>query len=252
MRDLDDPNNPNNSDNDMEALLARARRGWSPNPGDAERVRRGLEAALARGAAAPATPAPSRGTHPWMSRVMVTAAFTAAGAAGGYWAGRRASPPAAPPPAAVAAPARPSHTAPIAPPAISSGRPSEPAHPAPAASSPGRRVEPGRRRAVEGAAPATAESLAAEVRGLRNVERALRDHNAGLATAYLDDLDREVPGGQMREERVALRAIARCARGAQPFGVNLAQDFAATYPASPYRARVEQACSGTDSAGTGD
>ncbi|HSS39286.1 MAG TPA: hypothetical protein VLT58_11000, partial [Polyangia bacterium] len=113
-------------------------------------------------------------------------------------------------------------------------------------------VEAVRHRVTEPPAPTPAASLAVEVRALRNVERALRDHNAGLATAYLDDLDRDVPDGQMREERVALRAIARCARGPQPFGVDLAQDFAAAYPASAYRARVEQACGGTDSTGAGD
>ncbi|HVY39805.1 MAG TPA: hypothetical protein VHM31_17830 [Polyangia bacterium] len=184
---------------------------------------------------------------------MLTAAFTAAGAAGGYWAGRRAGHIAPQPPAAASAPASPRNSGLVQPLTISPDRPAAPTQPAPpAAVSTGRRAEPGRRRPVETTPPATAESLAAEVRALRNVERALRDHNAGLATAYLDELDREVPGGQMREERVALRAIARCARGQQPFGVNLAEDFAAAYPASPYRGRVEQACSGTDPAGTGD
>ena len=237
-------------DTAMENLLARARRGWSPNAGDAERVRRGLGAALARGAAAPAMPAPGRGTHPWLGRVLVTAAFTAAGAAGGYWAGRGASGerPASSaqiPAAAAATPSR----------AAAGPTPVPPAAPAlaPPASAPAAHpVERPRRLSV--AAPANrtpAESLAVEVRALRNAERALRDRNPGLASAFLDDLDRAIPGGQMREERAALRAIARCTAGQQPFGVNLADEFSASYSSSAYRARVEQAC-GTDSAGGGD
>ncbi|MES1208405.1 MAG: hypothetical protein ABUS79_20905 [Pseudomonadota bacterium] len=183
---------------------------------------------------------------------MLTAAFTAAGAAGGYWAGRRAARPAEQPvPASAAAPAPAAAMAP--PPAIAAAPASQVAQPAPSAGVPGgRRDQSVRRRAVEMPAKTPAESLAVEVRGLRNVERALRDQKPGLALAYLDDLDREVPGGQMREERVALRAIARCARGGLPFGVDEGQDFAAAYPASAYRARVEQACGGTDSSGAGD
>ncbi|HVT07050.1 MAG TPA: hypothetical protein VHO67_06315, partial [Polyangia bacterium] len=185
--------------------------------------------------------------------VMVTAAFTAAGAAGGYWAGRRAGHAVAEAPrTAPAIAARPAPAS-LPPPPMSAGPAAIPAQPAPPpTTSASRHVESGRRRPGEAPAQTAAESLAVEVRGLRNVERALRDHNPGLATVYLDDLDREVPGGQMREERVALRAIARCARGAQPFGVDLAEDFNAVYPASPYRARVAQACGGTDSSGAGD
>ncbi len=244
MHDIGDSN-----DEQMKDLLARARRGLSPSAGDAERVRRGLGAAVARGAAAPATPAQGWGTHPWIGRVMMTAAFTAAGAAGGYWVGRQAPPAAGQAPPAVAAAA--STTAPpaalLADPAVERARPAPPA-----GMSGGRRAESVRRRTSDGPAKTAAESLALEVRALRNVERALRDRNPGLARAYLDDLEREVPGGQMREERVALRAIARCASGSQPFGVDPAHDFAAAYPASAYRARVEQACGGTDSAGAGD
>jgi hypothetical protein len=230
-------------------LLEQVRRAWSPGPAAAARVRRGVEGALA--APAPAMPAvPRAGTSIWARRILLAGAFTGAGAGVGYWAGRQAERREAATAAIVApvtvGPAAPSATVP-APPAL--GPPEAEA----AAAMPNHRRPDGtRRRPAEPPTGTPAASLAEEVRALRNIERALRDGNPGLATAFLDQLDRAVPNGQMREERVALRAIARCARGPQPFGVNLAQDFAAAYPASAYRTRVEEACGGTDSPGTGD
>jgi hypothetical protein len=178
---------------------------------------------------------------------LVTTAFTAAGAAGGYWTGRRAG---ADQSAMLAVP---TPATPVR--AIAGERPLPPMAPAvapPAGAPAARSVE--RPRHLSVASPTTrarAESLSVEVRALRNTERALRDHNPGLATAFLDDLDRAIPGGQMREERSALRAIARCTAGQHPFGVNLADEFNAAYPSSVYQARVLQTC-GTDSPGSGD
>ena len=96
------------------------------------------------------------------------------------------------------------------------------------------------------------ESLAAEVQGLRNAERALRDGNPGLARAFLGELDRQVPRGQLTEERDAAATLAHCASGDGPFGVDLAEAFTDRYPLSVYRARVEQACRATDSPAPGD
>jgi hypothetical protein len=183
---------------------------------------------------------------------LLTAAFTAAGTGAGYWAGRRAGQGAAP---TVRAPVRAPHVEgavnPAAPPALQPPAGAE-LHPrvTPLVQAPPR-ADPGRHRSVATPPATPAESLAAEVRALRNVERALRGGNPGLAAAFLDDLDREVPDGQMREERTALRTIASCTAGSQPFGVNLAEEFADAYPFSAYRARVQQAC-GTDSSPSGD
>jgi hypothetical protein len=94
--------------------------------------------------------------------------------------------------------------------------------------------------------------MAEEVRALRSVERALRESRPGFALALLRELDRSVPDGQLREERLAVRTIARCAGGDVPFGVNLAEDFADRYPASVYGRRVTEACAATDSASSGD
>jgi hypothetical protein len=90
------------------------------------------------------------------------------------------------------------------------------------------------------------------VRALRNAERALREGNPGLSLAFLEDLDRQVPHGQLTEEREAMATLARCARGDRPIGVDLGGDFIERHPGSVYRARVEQACAATDSQGAGD
>jgi len=255
------------------ALLARARHAWSPSAQDLERVRSGIAAAVASQPPslnqAPATDrnfAPTHGPSPaggsrglriggWARRVLVTAAFTAAGASVGYWAGRRSERQAnfvvqsLPSPSTSAAHAE-------APPLV--GTRNETKVDPGLGPSVGAGLPPGRKSVVAAARSVPPvrrampeASLSEEVRALRNVERALRDGNAGLASAFLDDLDRSVPGGQMQEERAALRAIARCTAGRQPFGVNLADDFVAAYAASVYRRRVQDACKETDSRGLG-
>jgi len=238
--------------NDLDApatkeLLSRVRRGWSPSAGEVERLRRGVEASLATGT--PAAPAPVPRTPAWVRHVLVTAAFTAAGAGAGYWAGRRTERHAASPAPTAVSRAR---VLPSAPPAPAPAPSLAPPAPARAAAPLARRTERARQASVATPPPVTpAESLAAEVRALRNVERALRDGDPGLALAFLDDLDRTVPGGQMREERSALRTIARCTAGQQPFGLDLADEFSAAYPSSAYHGRVQQACR-TDSRANGD
>jgi hypothetical protein len=227
-------------------LLARARRAWTPSVGDAERVRRTIGAALAAG-----TPAgvPTAAPHAasWGTRLL--AAATIAGISGGigYWAGSRAdhreappvrqiAPAPLPPAASVPRPA-PSHEAQ---PSLAPSEPADPHH----------GVRPARHEA-ERSTPAPADSLAVEVRALRNAERALRDGNPGLALAFLEELDRQVPHGQLTEERDAAATLARCARGDHPIGVDLGGEFIDRYPASVYRARVEQACTATDSPAPG-
>ncbi|HET6283143.1 MAG TPA: hypothetical protein VFH73_19450 [Polyangia bacterium] len=80
------------------------------------------------------------------------------------------------------------------------------------------------------------------MRALRSVERALRDHQPGMALALLLQLDRTVPSGKLSEEREATAIIARCALGEVPFGIDLPADFAERHPDSVYLRRIEQAC----------
>jgi hypothetical protein len=261
-------------------LLARARRGVSPTAVDAARVRRAIGAALGAGAGDfGATPAKVQGDPErrwvaapragrWAWRLLVAGAIAAAGIGAGYRAGRRAglrearltssaTEPSATETSGGLSVARRSAGA-LAP--VATGTPSALRLDAPPIGSPSgsgdlppstRRRNPAGKTAFS-PAPSPAESLEIEVRALRNIERALRDGNPGLALAFLQELDRAVPRGQLTEERTATAALARCARGDLPFGVNLAEDFANQYPYSVYRERVEQACAPTDSTAPGD
>ena len=230
----------------MKEVLDQARRGWSPGAADAARVRRAVER-RARAPAPPShrchAPAPRSGSVDPAGR-----GFHGCRRGLGYWAGRQAERRqslARPMPA-------PRATVPAAPPTPSSPA-LEPPGPATSAARPPITGAPTPPAVVRRAAASTpAESLAAEVRALRNIERALRDGNPGLATAFLDQLDWDVPDGQLREERAALRAIARCAARATTLRRQLGPGLrdrlirpARIAPASTSPAR-------TDSTGTGD
>lgn len=80
-----------------------------------------------------------------------------------------------------------------------------------------------------------------EVRQLRRIERAIRDGNSRLALAIGDNLDREIPHGQLLLERRAARLMASCqldvATGAAPAG-----RFLADNPQSAYAQRLRQLC----------
>jgi hypothetical protein len=231
-----------------EDLVAGARRALAPRPGDAQQVRRAIGIAVANGTSV-ATMAARLGPHAWRSRLLVVGAIAAA-SGGGYWAGFRAGRLAERPPApAVVEGSSPQSATPATP-----ERPGSlaAAQPPPAPAAPLARHRGGPVGDIETPATPRPSSLAIELRTLRNTERALRDGNAGLALTFLDELDREVPHGQLTEEREAASVLARCARGDRPFGVDLAAEFAEHYPASVYRTRIERTCAGTDSSPSGD
>jgi hypothetical protein len=99
--------------------------------------------------------------------------------------------------------------------------------------------------------PAPSASLDAEIKALRYVERALRNREPRNALARLAQLDREVPAGQMTEERVAARAMASCEERAQngtsdrSAVMQRVLDFSQRYPASVYFERVRRICLAT-------
>lgn len=223
-------------------VLAGARRAWSPSQADQERVRQAISAALPTAALAPAPAAALRATG-WRLRLLAAVTIAAASGGIGYWAGRRAVPREIPPITRVSpGPVAPAPSVPLAPVVAnepqSSLMTSSPIVP--------RRGGHSARHPAESAVPSPADSLAIEVRALRNAERALRERNPGLALAFLEELDRQVPHGRMTEERDAASTLARCARGDRPLGVDLAGEFIERHPASLYRARIEQACAATD------
>jgi len=240
----------NPHDGEKSQILAGARRFWSPEAADAARVRGRLDARLAAGGAGSV----GATARTWPARLLVAGAVAATAAGAGYWAGygagRRAvhAPMVAlsTPERAAATSAGPLAVAPL--PAI---------HPEahalrPAAAPANRRDTRAPRRAPDDPPSNEGGTLTVELRALRNAERALRDGRPGLALAFLNDLDRQVPHGDLTEEREATATLARCARGDGPFGVNLGEPFTARYPTSVYRARVEQACGRTESGSSGD
>jgi hypothetical protein len=208
-----------------------------------------MGAALAAGATGSLPTAAAR-VPGWTARLLAAGAIAAASGGIGYWVGHRAGLREAPLVAQVAPDPSPAATsAPLAPSLAPEAQPSlAPSVPLAVHHAAGHLSH----HEAAGSAPAAAESLAVEVGALRNAERALRDGNPGLALAFLTELDRQVPNGQLTEERDAAATLARCARGDRPIGVNLAADFVERHPASVYRARVEQTCAATDSPATGD
>jgi hypothetical protein len=242
-------------DSDPSAILTRTRRAWSPDEGAAARVRVALDANLVAGAAVAAGAAAPL----WPARLLLagTVAIVAGGA--GYWAGYGAGRRAAPAPVVVmSAPAAPADSAasvrPMPPTklmAMPVRRPAADVQPSAPAPSSHRDTRVARHGAT-GAPSGEVGSLAIELRALRSAERALRDGRPGLALAFLHDLDRQVPHGELTEEREATAILAGCARGDQPFGVNLGDQFTTRYPTSVYRARVEQVCARTDAGPSGD
>ena len=113
---------------------------------------------------------------------------TARAFASARWSRRRAGPPS--PPRRACRSRR--HPAPAAQPAL-----------APPATATGHHAGHLARHEAEGPAPAAAESLAVEVRALRNAERALRDGNPGLALVFLDGA--RSPGAERPAHRGARR-----------------------------------------------
>ena len=245
----------NEHEADETLLLARAHRALSPSAEDANRVRASLRAALATAAVA-APDAAARGIGAatrlsgWTGRIVAAAAIAGSAGSIGYWVGHRAGvreQPPAPVPAAVSVAEQPPSPPPASPPPPPPA-PEQAARPEPRQVAQAR-VAPHRAAPAPSATPA---SLAKEIEALRAVERALRDGRPGLALALLHELDRAVPDGKLVEERQATAAIARCASGSIPLGTAPAADFAASYPTSVYRDRVEQACAQTDSDESGD
>jgi hypothetical protein len=243
------------SDFAQRELLAAARRGLSPTSTDSERVFAAVERALLAASSARAqTSDAAPVTRPLVSKLgmgrWLTAVAVVGAGIGGYCAGFRAGSRSS---GAEAHHARVAASASVAPVAV--------AAPAERSASDGERVPPVPAPAPHSAkrdaqrssldAPSTepvAPSLEQEVRTLRRVERALREQNPRLALALLSDLQRDVPQGQLLEERSAAETMARCSLG---FGAKLvlSREFSERYAESAYVARVRQVCEGDVDAG---
>ncbi len=252
------------------ALIDEVREVDGPAPGDRDRVKRALVAAIAGGASLAASTAAS-------TAAAGTTAATATAAAGGLSLGVKiaavalvaaalggtalvvtAPPEPAPAPrrAAVHAPARPSEPEILrpaiepAPPATVAPEPvaAEVAEELPApevvASAEVPDVAPRVRRAP--AAPleiARVDStLTEELALLRDAQRAMQADHPHDALSRLDDHARRFPSGVLEEEREAARVLALCRADRADEARALAERFLRERPSSPHRARVRAAC----------
>lgn len=231
------------------AFLASARRGLSPNEADAVRV----GAAVAKLTAAPLAPSPTAkgvdpattpGSSAWW-KLGFAAAFAAGTGVAGYHLGFEAGRATFPPATAHAhnAPHRPSPEPAL--PVLTEKKDETPATPSePTQSEPTQtpRTPPGATApAAPSAATAPASSLEEETRMVARIERALRDRNARFALGLLGELDRTVPGGQLKEERDAARVLAHCQLDGGSAAA-LRSQFTKRYPKSAYAGRIGQTC----------
>jgi hypothetical protein len=224
---------------DEAKLFGRARRGLSPSALDQQRVLLALGSAPAAASVTESSPKGSK-LASWGrigSGVAALALAVAAGYGWGYQAGSRDRPLPVVVEVPVAAPAADSSQ-------IVFRAPSQVRAPTPATSL-DRASTPKTTSSVASAAAPTpappAAGLDEEVRQLRRIERAIRDGNPRLALAIGDNLDREIPGGQLLLERRAARLMASCqldaATGAAP-----AAGFLSENPDSAYGLRLREIC----------
>jgi hypothetical protein len=103
------------------------------------------------------------------------------------------------------------------------------------------RPAPSTPRGASSAEAPIALGLDEEVRQLRRIERAIRDDNPRLAVAIADNLDRDIPQGQLLAERRAARLMAGCQLDVAA-GADAAVRFLADHPQTAYASRIRELC----------
>jgi hypothetical protein len=234
--------------NELEAdetrILEQARRGLSPTLADRERIKQGIVSQLGVAGASGALPKRLDAGALRAARWVAVAGFFALGGALGYWQGYRAGAKGGELISVV-------RSVPVAPLARPSPLATEQSSlPAPSAGNAALAIaksarivtlNPSARAPSEAARPAEALGLDEEVRQLRRVEKAIRDNNPRFALVLLDELDTDIPAGQLLEERKAASLMANCQLDA-PTASDDARAFATRYAHSAYVARLFEIC----------
>lgn len=245
---------------DLDGLLRVVRPAEEPSARDRETVRQGLQRRIAAHAPEPELP-PLDSAGSWRAKWPL-ALGSVAGVAGvialGLWLGRRE-------PLATHAPLERAGTArlpapreaqpdlaeepefePLPAPAVASPRPAaaskRKAAPLPAAATATRAARGPSHVEAGPAVTSPTLNLAAESRGLGEVQAALRDGKPARALELLSVQDQQFAGGVLVEERAAARAMALCAAAQHAAGRSAAAAFARSYPNSALGARVRRAC----------
>lgn len=86
------------------------------------------------------------------------------------------------------------------------------------------------------------DPLLAELRALRNVQRALRGGDGPGALQLLQRASKQFPSGSLQQERAAAHVQALCMTDQIASAREAARQFGARWPDSSLRARVEAAC----------
>ena len=244
-------------DTELEAatILRRARARISPSSDDAARIRHALEARLLSSdghdvnSTEPSSLPPSALNSGAIAKLALAALVAVSTGAAGYVLGYRAG---------SAERSQSNHhvvlaTAPIVPPVVASAPPTPQIteNKAPSATAPPRHHASFNAPAAasvtandakdDAGATDGSSALETETRMLVRIERALREQNPRFALGLLGELDREVPGGQLKEERQAARVLAHCQMGSAT-AAELARDFTARHPGSAYVARINRTC----------
>jgi hypothetical protein len=90
--------------------------------------------------------------------------------------------------------------------------------------------------------PTEVDTMAEELRLLRESRRALDQGDGRAALALVQTHARRFPRGQLAEEREATRVLALCASGDAVAARRAGESFASRYPQSPQLPRVRRSC----------
>jgi hypothetical protein len=217
------------------SLIAAAREGQAPNPTQRLRVRKGLDAKLAAGVAAPLLVTSS--AMAMVGKVGAGVALLAlTGTTAAYVVASR---PAKAPPVQVRHPATavpapapaapPAPVATVAPEVIPNDTRPAPVRP---------RVPAVHRAAV----PAAPPDLAGELALLTQIGQATKRGEVARAERLLADYDQRFPVAQLSEERAAAGVLLECAAGRTASARAQARRFLERWPRSPLVARINNSC----------
>lgn len=217
-----------------KSLIATARDGGAPSEAQRLRVRKGLDAKLAAGLAAPLLATSS--AMAMVGKVGAgVAALALAGTTAAYVATSGPAPKGSPAPVHVSSPPEP-RTEPVpVPPAA------EPSAPAPIEAPPSA-VRPRAHAPRRAASPAAPPDLAGELALLTQISRATKHGDVVQAERLLADYDQRFPAAQLAEERAAAGVLLACAAGRTASAQAQARRFLERWPRSPLVARINNSC----------
>lgn len=219
-----------------KSLIAMARHGQSPTEAQRTRVRKGLDAKLAAGVAAPLLATSS--AMAMVGKVGAGVALLAAVGTTTYVASSRRQPspaqvglPSAPVPAPAPAPVPVQAPIPAAPTVAPSVAPSEP-----------RPVHARTSSLRHAPAPAAPSDLAGELALLSQISDATKRGDIARAESLLADYDQRYRVAQLAPERAAAGILLECAAGRTATAREHARRFLERWPRSPLVARINKSC----------